>query len=272
MSAFSRKILFSTTLALVALAVNTSPAFATTHHHHKHHAVTSSATIVRIAQQHLTNLGYYAGKIDGKMGPQTRAAIKKFQHDQGLKADGVLGKKTNAALAAADHRVIGTHSIPMREVFSTHDAATSADQSVNSDYATSLNGGSKPISTRFARLDVSESGTGADKRYNVNLNGTPVLTADGQPSIIGISPTYDLGGEDAVVFTTYSPNDSGCIYRSHVLAMDNTNTKMLDIENCTRNYQARVENSSLYISFPEQDDNRAFASVWRLEGMDLTRL
>lgn len=45
-------------------------------------------------QQALKNAGYYQGPIDGKIGPGTREAIKKFQADQGLTADGIVGRKT----------------------------------------------------------------------------------------------------------------------------------------------------------------------------------
>ena len=42
-----------------------------------------------------TKLGVTA---DGKMGPQTAAAVKKFQQDNNLKADGIIGPQTMAAL------------------------------------------------------------------------------------------------------------------------------------------------------------------------------
>lgn len=51
-------------------------------------------------QQALKNAGYYQGKLDGKVGPQTRSAIKAFQKDNGLVADGVCGRKTWAQLKA----------------------------------------------------------------------------------------------------------------------------------------------------------------------------
>jgi murein L,D-transpeptidase YcbB/YkuD len=42
----------------------------------------------------LKNAGYYKGKIDGIKGRSTRRAIRDFQQANGLKADGVVGKKT----------------------------------------------------------------------------------------------------------------------------------------------------------------------------------
>lgn len=49
-------------------------------------------------QRALKNAGFYQGPIDGKIGPKTKEAIIKFQKAQGLKADGIIGKRTSAAL------------------------------------------------------------------------------------------------------------------------------------------------------------------------------
>ena len=45
-------------------------------------------------QRALKSAGVYTGPVDGKMGPGTKTAIIEFQKSHGLKADGVLGKKT----------------------------------------------------------------------------------------------------------------------------------------------------------------------------------
>lgn len=44
--------------------------------------------------------GYYTGKIDGIYGPLTKAAVESYQKAMGLKVDGIVGKKTWAALLA----------------------------------------------------------------------------------------------------------------------------------------------------------------------------
>ena len=49
-------------------------------------------------QQALKNAGLYTGNVDGKIGPKTREAIKTFQSQNGLKADGVAGAQTWAKL------------------------------------------------------------------------------------------------------------------------------------------------------------------------------
>jgi len=45
-------------------------------------------------QTALKNAGYNPGTIDGRLGSQTKEAIKSFQKDNGLHADGRVGKKT----------------------------------------------------------------------------------------------------------------------------------------------------------------------------------
>jgi len=53
----------------------------------------------RQIQLALKTAGFYAGSIDGKMGPQTKEAVKSFQRSKGLKSDGVVGSKTSVELA-----------------------------------------------------------------------------------------------------------------------------------------------------------------------------
>ena len=55
----------------------------------------------KVVQQILQNLGYSPGSIDGKMGDQTREAVKAFQNDQGLTVDGNPGRQTRAKLFLA---------------------------------------------------------------------------------------------------------------------------------------------------------------------------
>lgn len=53
---------------------------------------------IRIVQQRLYNLKYYTYKVDGIWGSRTLAAVKNFQRDKGLVADGIVGAKTEKAL------------------------------------------------------------------------------------------------------------------------------------------------------------------------------
>jgi peptidoglycan hydrolase-like protein with peptidoglycan-binding domain len=53
---------------------------------------------VEALQRALAAMGINPGPIDGLFGPTTEAAVKRFQEKAGLSADGVVGRKTRAAL------------------------------------------------------------------------------------------------------------------------------------------------------------------------------
>lgn len=50
-------------------------------------------------QTALKHAGFYAGKIDGNIGPKSKKAIEDFQSANGLKVDGKVGPKTWEALS-----------------------------------------------------------------------------------------------------------------------------------------------------------------------------
>ncbi len=52
----------------------------------------------KTVQTKLKRWGYYTGSVDGIYGPKTKAAVKAFQRKNGLVADGIVGRKTAAAL------------------------------------------------------------------------------------------------------------------------------------------------------------------------------
>jgi peptidoglycan hydrolase-like protein with peptidoglycan-binding domain len=56
---------------------------------------------VKQLQEQLNKLGYSVGEADGKFGPKTEAAVKKFQADKGLEVDGLAGPQTQNALKKA---------------------------------------------------------------------------------------------------------------------------------------------------------------------------
>ncbi len=60
--------------------------------------VGSQGEEVRQIQTKLTELGYFTSKIDGIYGEKTKAAVTRFQRDNGLTADGIAGTKTLSAL------------------------------------------------------------------------------------------------------------------------------------------------------------------------------
>ena len=53
---------------------------------------------VAAVQARLSTLGYYTSTVDGAWGSRTTAAVKRFQSDYGLKADGMVGSATAGKL------------------------------------------------------------------------------------------------------------------------------------------------------------------------------
>jgi peptidoglycan hydrolase-like protein with peptidoglycan-binding domain len=56
---------------------------------------------VRSLQERLTASGFDAGPADGRFGPRTERALRDFQRSQGLRADGIAGRRTFGALNGA---------------------------------------------------------------------------------------------------------------------------------------------------------------------------
>ena len=67
-------------------------------------------------QQALKHAGFYQGAIDGKLGPQTREAIREFQRVHGLKDDGIVGKQTWAKLGSYGDLSAGSGELNAAEV------------------------------------------------------------------------------------------------------------------------------------------------------------
>ena len=63
-------------------------------------------------QRRLKELKYYTGIINGKMDDDTVKALKKFQENNGLNADGVAGKATYAVLFSSEALKKGTTPTP----------------------------------------------------------------------------------------------------------------------------------------------------------------
>ena len=270
----------------------THPTHSAAHHHAKAARVVSGSSLIREAQTHLKNLGYAIGAADGVMGAKTRTALKSFQRKHGLVADGKVGKKTIAALRAADHggsansprgRTINPfipHALLGPEAMAAtginaDDAYGVTDQNyadplfMARHYALSP---SRSIPNRFARLTITEQPQGQARFYSVTLNDQAVLQADHQPSVIGVSRTFLLGDEDGLILSTYRAGDSVCPTQHYLLILRNGGSAWYPIENCTRRYHAEIVNDLLSITFPEFDDKRAVGATWRYETGRLERL
>ena len=64
--------------------------------------------LIESAQAKLNEEGYKSGTVDGKMGPVTRGAIRKYQQDKGLKVTGTLDESTLTHLNVGAGKVMAT--------------------------------------------------------------------------------------------------------------------------------------------------------------------
>ncbi|MBD1862900.1 MULTISPECIES: peptidoglycan-binding protein [Trichocoleus] len=67
----------------------------------------SSGSLVGTIQSALVNRGYNTGGVDGVFGPATESAVIRFQQQQGLSADGIVGAATAAALGINNGSITG---------------------------------------------------------------------------------------------------------------------------------------------------------------------
>jgi len=296
-----RHVLLGLSVIALMAGLGAEPASAYFKHHHKivHHKSHKKATkrkskthsMVHDAQTSLINLKYLTGKADGILGPKTIKAIKAFQKEHHLHADGKLTKQTyNSIIKADKERAMANLPLP-KQVLPAPSQDTLAAQPglvgvTHQDYADPLLGGTtvigaaggaqsvrtQELSSRFAKIDINENINGPTRRYSLTVNGNPLLMIDNQPSIIGISETYALEKEDAIIITSYHDGDKVCAYKHYLLTLSQGRNELHPIDNCTHGYQARKVEDSIFITFPETDDVRVAGATWRYEDGDLEKL
>jgi peptidoglycan hydrolase-like protein with peptidoglycan-binding domain len=246
------------------------------HHHHTTHHKSSASTRVRTAQKCLTELGYHPGTADGILGRHTTAAIKAFQKDYNLHADGKLTKQTYDLLVNEAAKIKHGTALtpppvaPAPDFFATHPDFYGY---YSPDYANPVMLNSpQPLPSRFGNLQISQdTDTGSLRRYDVTLENQPVVTANHQPAPILVSKTYAVGDDDLIVITSYS-GDSLCPYVHDLLALHANGHSLQRIENCTYAPQAEIVGSSLMIHFPESNNGVPTGETWRYDHGDLERL
>ena len=118
---------------------------------------------VTAVQQKLKALGFYSGSIDGVYGTGSIAAVKKFQQQNGLTADGLVGSRTYAALMSAS-------------TGSSSDSSSSGSSSGTSDSSSGSSG------QTYAEGTLSYGSTGTEVKkmqqalkaldYNVSADGS----------------------------------------------------------------------------------------------------
>jgi peptidoglycan hydrolase-like protein with peptidoglycan-binding domain len=67
---------------------------------------------VKLVQQHLRQQGAYAGRIDGQWGPDSQAALERFQQTHGLQVTGQLNPATIASLGIPSEQLLSASAPP----------------------------------------------------------------------------------------------------------------------------------------------------------------
>ena len=95
-----------------------------------------SGASARMVQQRLIDLGYMSGKADGKFGKDSVSALKAFQANNGLKADGAAGEATYRVLFS--YMAKGAHQGPALENVITPTPAPLATPVLTKDSAVKI--------------------------------------------------------------------------------------------------------------------------------------
>lgn len=110
-------------------------------------------------QQKLKALGFYSGSVDGVYGTGSIAAVKKFQQQNGLTADGLVGSRTYTALMSAS---TGSSSNS-----GSDNSSSSSDSTSGQDYAEgTLSYGSSGTEVKKMQQALKALG------YNVSADGS----------------------------------------------------------------------------------------------------
>lgn len=280
MSTLLRKSLFCASLLALGLTYTASVA----------QAATMQDDLVRTAQLNLAARGYFVGEYDGRMNAATTAAIRDFQAHNGLDINGKLTPDTFATLSSAAptkayayyptqyayYPANYAHNFGYGYAGYTVPMTTYSDDTMTVTwndrwhYVRSQN-----IPVRFGKLDVTEETRAGMRHYAVTLNGRAVLFAENQPSLLRVSQTFKLDGEDTVLFTAYN-GDGACAYKTYMLNIKNDGTTDGPrlFGNCSGNMQAHVADAALFVSFPGSriGDDWGTWDTWRYENGALVRM
>lgn len=156
----------------------------------------SSGKEVKLVQSSLKELGYYKySRVTGYYGGITKSAVKRFQKDNGIAADGIVGKKTLAVIKKA-----GTEA--------TEDKST-GQKAVKAASVTMDSSGAIKLSS----LDISEDMSGAldwfkDVKYIWKKGDTAVVTDVDTGKSFQVKRTYGSNHADVEPLTK---EDTGII-------------------------------------------------------------
>ncbi len=153
---------------------------------------------VAMLQNRLITLGYLTGKADGKFGSNTRTAVKAFQKNSNLKADGIAGTLTLAALysdEAQDNKVPTNQTLRIGTISSA--VAEMQKRLISLGYLTGKADGNFGPKTSLALIafqkanKLTADGIAGSKTLN-KLNSTNVVAANGEKTETVIAPAPNV--------------------------------------------------------------------------------
>jgi hypothetical protein len=129
----------------------------------------SDPLFVRSVQQALNAKGFKAGAVDGKMGPHTEAAIRKFQNAKGLQGTGQLDSATVAALGISQPYESSTMGSAGSDTAANRSGSaglntTTGSSSMGNDTTASSNIGNSTASSNMRNDATASSSTGSTTR------------------------------------------------------------------------------------------------------------
>ncbi len=135
----------------------------------------STGEDVRIVQKQLKALGYYTSSVDGVYGNGSIAAVRAFQQNNGLTADGLAGQKTFQKLFSASAVPAGGSTGSNGNSGNTGDSGSAGDNGSTGSNGSSDSGSSSTYTT----LQYGSKGEAVrrlqqalkDLKYNVGVDG-----------------------------------------------------------------------------------------------------
>jgi peptidoglycan hydrolase-like protein with peptidoglycan-binding domain len=126
---------------------------------------TATAVFTKAIQEQLKTVGCYAGAVDGKLGPETDAAIVNFQKASGLETDGELGPETESALkadVAANKTVCTSAASSTTATTAGGGGTTTTAQAASTSTSTTPSGGTAPCTATAVHGALATGGIQLD--------------------------------------------------------------------------------------------------------------